>query len=195
MFAQVAINKVTMNVWNNHSQRYIPNVLTQPSQQPAMPDIKPFCVHIVHPKTGNGITKYAKLAEDVNPELCKTWQNGMGKEFGNMVQGDEKTGRPGINALFLLDHKQSTKTTTHARLIVDVCPQKKDRNRIHMTAGGNLIHHTSKLTMRTACLTTAKILWNSVLSTEGMKYECFDISNMYLKMPLDPKITSTRASC
>ena len=56
-----------------------------------------------------------------------------------------------------------------------------------MTAGGNLIHYAGELTTRTADLTTAKIVWNSVLSTPGAKYTCFDISNMYLHTPLAPE--------
>ncbi|KAL7549119.1 hypothetical protein ACHAWF_015108 [Thalassiosira exigua] len=56
-----------------------------------------------------------------------------------------------------------------------------------MTAGGNLIKYAGKLTTRTADITTAKIIWNSVLSTPGAKYACFDISNMYLHTPLAPE--------
>ena len=54
-----------------------------------------------------------------------------------------------------------------------------------MTAGGNLIRYAGELTTRTADLTTAKIIWNSVLSTPGATY--FDISNMYLHTPLAPE--------
>ena len=97
-----------------------------------------------------------------------------------------------MNTIFVLDHEQikripKSKTITYARLVVDFRPQKKDPNRVRMTAGGNLIHYAGKLTTRTADLTTAKIVWNSVLSTEGAKFACFDISNMYLHTPLAPE--------
>jgi hypothetical protein len=39
--------------------------------------------------------------------------------------------------------------------------------------------------MQTAHLTTSKLMWNSVLSTEGTKYMCLDIKNFYLTAPLD----------
>ena len=54
-----------------------------------------------------------------------------------------------------------------------------------MTAGGNLISYPFELTTRTADITTAKILWNSVISTEGEQYMCLDIKNFYLGTPLD----------
>ena len=56
-----------------------------------------------------------------------------------------------------------------------------------MTAGGNLIKYAGELTTRTANLTTFKILWNSVVSTEGAQFASFDISNMYLHTPLAPE--------
>ena len=79
------------------------------------------------------------------------------------------------------------KTITYARLVVDFRPQKKDPNRVRMTAGGNLIKYAGEITTHTADLTTAKIVWNSVLSTAGAKYACFGISNMYLHTPLAPE--------
>merc|ERR1712197_206627 len=94
-----------------------------------------------------------------------------------------------MNAIFVLDHEDikripKHKTITYARLVVDFRPQKADPNRVWMTAGGNLISYAGELTTRTADLTTAKLIWNSVVSTRGAKYACFDISNMYLHTPL-----------
>ena len=58
---------------------------------------------------------------------------------------------------------------------------------MRMTAGGNLIHYAGELTTQTADLMTAKIVWNSVVSTPGAKYACFDISNMCLHTLLAPE--------
>ena len=41
------------------------------------------------------------------------------------------------------------------------------------------------MTARTADLRTAKMLWNSVVSTPEAGYMCIDIKNMYLATPLD----------
>ena len=77
------------------------------------------------------------------------------------------------------------RTVTYARTVVDYRPQKADPNMVRITAGGNLIDYPHKLTTHTAYLTTTKIMWNIILSTEGSKYMCIDINNMYLATPLD----------
>lgn len=56
-----------------------------------------------------------------------------------------------------------------------------------MTADGNLIKYISGLNTRMSDLSTAKILWNSVMSTEGAWYACFGISNMSLHTHLTPE--------
>ena len=60
-----------------------------------------------------------------------------------------------------------------------------DPHRIRITAGGKLINYPGKLSTHTADLTTLKLMWNSILSTEGAKYMCLDIKNFYLMAPLD----------
>ena len=54
-------------------------------------DTEHFCAPIVHPETGETITSYRKLAKDAVTK--KTWTKEFGKEFGNLAQGDDKTGR------------------------------------------------------------------------------------------------------
>ena len=87
-----------------------------------------------------------------------------------MAQGDNKTEEKGTNSIFILNHEEIKNipkdcVVTYARIVVDFRPQKKDPNRVHMTAGGNLIKYPGELTTRTADLTTSKVIWNSVLST------------------------------
>jgi hypothetical protein len=77
------------------------------------------------------------------------------------------------------------RTVTYANVVVDYRPQKEDPNRIRITAGGNLINYPGELTTRTADITTSKLHWNSVLSTQKAKYMCLDLKNFYLSAPLD----------
>eukprot|EP00804_Cyclotella_cryptica_P024278 CCRYP_012561-RA/>CCRYP_012561-RA protein AED:0.25 eAED:0.27 QI:0/0/0/1/1/1/3/0/611 len=63
--------------------------------------------------------------------------------------------------------------------------KKDDPNRVRITVGGNLINYPGELTTRTADLTTAKILWNSTISTPEARFACADIENMYLQTPMD----------
>ena len=74
---------------------------------------------------------------------------------------------------------------TYARIVVDFRPQKVYLNRIRITSGANLINCPGDLTTRTADLTTSKIIWNSVISTEGARFGCLDVGNVYLEMPMD----------
>ena len=56
---------------------------------------------------------------------------------------------------------------------------------MRIMAGGNLIKYPFKLTTRTADLTTSKILWNSILSTENAKCMCVNVKSFYLCTPMD----------
>ena len=126
-----------------------------------------------------------------DPATAKVWQTAFGKDFGGMAQGDLKTGQKGTNSVFVMTHKEieiakeAGHKWTYARMVVDHHPQKEDPNRIRIAVGGNLITYNGSTLTGTAALTTSKLLWNSVLSTEGAKYMCLDIKNFYLTAALD----------
>lgn len=61
--------------------------------------------------------------------------------------------------------------TYSALIIVGYRLQKDDPTPVRITAGGNLITTPEDVTTRTADLVTTKILWKSVLSSPGAKYE------------------------
>ncbi len=73
----------------------------------------------------------------------------------------------------------------YARIVINHRPQNNDPNSICITVGGNLMKYPYELTTRTADMVSAKIMWNSVVSTPGAKFGGADIKNMYLKTPLD----------
>ncbi len=119
------------------------------------------------------------------------WQTAFGKDFGGMAQGDDKTGQKGANSVFVMTHKEidiakaAGHKWTYVRVVVDYRLQKEDPNRIRIAVGGNLITYRGNTSTRTADLTTSKLLWNSVFSTEGARYMCLDIKNFYLTAALD----------
>ena len=61
------------------------------------------------------------------------------------------------------------KKPTYPRVVVDFFLQKTDSNRVRITAGGNIIKYAGDITTRTADLTTANMLCNSVISTEEVE--------------------------
>jgi hypothetical protein len=62
---------------------------------------------------------------------------------------------------------------------------KADPHRIRITVGGNLINYPGELSICTADITTLKLMWNSILSTEGAKCMCLDLKKNYFSVPLN----------
>ena len=66
------------------------------------------------------------------------------------------------NAIFVMSHGDiccipEDRVIMYVQLVIDFRPQKKDPNKIFITAGGNLIKTPWNLTTRTVNLTTSKI--------------------------------------
>ncbi len=125
-----------------------------------------------------------------NPATTEIWQTAFGKDFGGMAQGNLNTGQKGTNSIFVMSHAEilnipKNQTVTYVRVLVNFRPPKVDPHRIQITAGRNLISYPGELSTQTADLTTSKLMWNSVLSTEGAKYMSLDIKTFNLSTPLD----------
>jgi hypothetical protein len=73
---------------------------------------------------------------------------------------------------------------TCGSFVVDIKDHKEEKERARLTVGGDQIEYPGDKSTRTAGLTTAKILINSVISTLGAKFLVIDITNFYLKTPL-----------
>jgi hypothetical protein len=56
---------------------------------------------------------------------------------------------------------------------------------VHIAVGSNLIDYPYKLITCTADMVSAKIMWNSVISTPAAEFGGADIKNMYLEISLD----------
>jgi hypothetical protein len=56
---------------------------------------------------------------------------------------------------------------------------------VRLTIGVNLIKYDGDVSTRSTDLTTSKCLWNSVISTPGAKYMCWDVKNFYLRTPME----------
>ncbi len=108
-----------------------------------------------------------------------------------MAQGDNKNGQKGTNAMFAMTHNEikhvlrDSKKFTYGNLVVNYCSQKDDLHPIQITEGGNLITYESSPSVFMADLDTAKLHWNSIISTKGAKYMCLDIQNFYLMEKLE----------
>jgi hypothetical protein len=118
------------------------------------------------------------------PATTEVWQTAFGKDFGGMVQGDNKTRQMGTNAMFVMTCDEIAHTLvagwafTYANPIDDFHSQKEDPYCIQITADGNLLTYEGNAFVCTADFDMAKMHWNSVISTKGARYMCFDIKKL-----------------
>ena len=67
------------------------------------------------------------------------------------------------------------KDITYSPIVVNYCPQKIEKECTRLTVGGNLIDYPWPMATLTADLTTAKLLFNSVVPTAGANFVTMDI--------------------
>jgi hypothetical protein len=73
---------------------------------------------------------------------------------------------------------------TYGSFVVDIKDHKEEKERTKLTVGGDQIEYPGDKSTRTAGLTKAKILINSVISILGAKFLVIGITNFYLNTPL-----------
>lgn len=158
IITQEAVNFLTNCAWNKNNDLYLSTKFLR-LWDTISPRLENFCVSIIHPETGEVISKYEKLMWD--PKLQHMWTTVMGKEFGSLAQGDDKTGTEGTNYIFVLTHEQiknipKDRAITYTKIVVNFQPQTEDPNWVRLTAGGNLIKYPGELTTRTADIKHSK---------------------------------------
>jgi hypothetical protein len=74
---------------------------------------------------------------------------------------------------------------TYLRVVAEYKPHKDEKHRIRFTCGSDRVDYPGKVSTKTADITTAKLLFNLVISTPGARFVAFDIKNFYLNNPMD----------
>ena len=95
---------------------------TEMNTQAKTTHLENLCATVIHPITGKFVTNYKKLSK--YPATREVWTTEFGNEWGNLEQGDHKTGTKGKKSLSVLDHKEvkripSDCTVIYANIIVD----------------------------------------------------------------------------
>jgi hypothetical protein len=105
----------------------------------------------------------------------------MENEIGRLAQG-LKRGVKGTNTIIFIKitdvppgHKSTYGSLTH----------EEETERTRLKIGGNQIEYLGDQSTCTAGLTTAKMLFNSTISTPGAKFLVIDIIFSYLSTPLE----------
>ena len=115
------------------------------------------------------------------------WENSFANEIGRLAQVLGTRMPSGTNTIFFIprDKLPAGRTVTYGIIVAKIRPQKVETHCTRLTVGGNLINFPGDVTTPTAYLITAKLIFNSVLSTKNDKFMCADIANFYLDNPMN----------
>ena len=118
-----------------------------------------------------------------HPKYKGKWQVSLINEFRRLANGvgGRIKGTNTIKFIKMQDvPKDRMKDVTYGQFVCMVQPEKAEQNRTRFTVGGDRINHPEKVATPTAEILVAKLLFNSVVSTQGAKFMTMDISNFYL---------------
>jgi hypothetical protein len=118
------------------------------------------------------------------PRLQPLWKRGFGNECRRLFQGIWDI--PGTDTCFLikLTNIPKDRNITYGKIVCDYKPHKKEKERVRLTIGGDILDYSGDVSTSTADITTFKILINSTLSTEdAAMMMMMDIKNYYLVTP------------
>ena len=102
------------------------------------------------------------------------WMKSFDNELGRLAQGIQDV--PGTDTFDSITHTDVPvrTTVTYGRIVCTYCPQKTEKNRTRLTVGGNLFICLYDVSAPTYDMTTAKRLFNSVISTPGARFTTLD---------------------
>jgi hypothetical protein len=73
---------------------------------------------------------------------------------------------------------------TYSKIVCDYKPYKKEKERVRLTVGGDILDYSGNVATSTAYIMTFRILINSTLSTKDATMVMMDIKNYYIGTPL-----------
>jgi hypothetical protein len=136
---------------------------------------------VIHPITGKEM-EYTALMKD--PQLQPLWTRGFGNECGRLFQGIRDIAGTDTCFFIKLTNIPKGRKITYGKIVCDYKPHKKEKERVRLTVGSDILDYSGNVATSTADITTFKILINSTLSTEEAAMMMMDIQNYYLGTPL-----------
>jgi hypothetical protein len=128
---------------------------------------------VICPETGKSL-KHQELITKLRYKI--KWMKSTANEINILVNTNT------IRFIRRSDVPKGRKVT-YGSFVVDIKDHKEEKERTRLTVGGDQIEYPGEKSTRTAGLTTAKILINSVISTPNAKFLAIDIKNFYLNTP------------
>eukprot|EP00957_Ditylum_brightwellii_P160946 12253686-Ditylum_brightwellii.AAC.1 len=110
------------------------------------------------------------------------WLQSFANKLGRLASGVGTHILHGTEAIKFIPYTQvpKNKTVTYGRIVCSIHPQKQETHCTHLTCGSDRIQYSGTVATPTADITTANILFNSVISTSGARYPGLDIKDFYL---------------
>ena len=137
--------------------------------------------HAINPDTGK-IAEYRELRQSSDGPI---WINSNCEEIGRLAQGyGNIKGTNTIHFIQLSDVPKGRKIC-YLRPVAAFRPEKDQPFRMRWTCGGDQIDYPFDVSTKTADLTTAKLLFNSVISTPDGRFMSIDLKDFYLGTPMD----------
>eukprot|EP00957_Ditylum_brightwellii_P046485 3527710-Ditylum_brightwellii.AAC.1 len=115
------------------------------------------------------------------------WITSFANKLGRLANGVGTHIPTGTNTITFIPYSQvpTNKTVTYGRIVCSICPKKEEVCRTRLTCGGDWIKYTGEVSIPTADITTAKMLFNSIISTPNAQYLGLDIKDFYLNTDLE----------
>ena len=138
---------------------------------------------VIYPTTGVSL-EYRNLIKGPTKSI---WEKLFANETGRLAQGVGTRIPSGTNIILFIPKEKlpAGRRVTHEKIVAEIWPQKAETNRTRLNFGGNIINFPGEVTKYTSYLTTAKLIFNSVLSTKNKKFMCANIYNFYLNNPME----------
>merc|ERR1711884_210352 len=133
--------------------------------------------YAVYDKETEKMMEMRNLRNHPNKKKREEWDRSSANEYGRLMKGigmkrEGKSRVQGCDTFHFIKKNQipKGKKVTYARFCCDVRPQKEEKNRTRMTAGGDRLEYDGETTTETSTIETAKILINSTISTDGARF-------------------------
>ena len=122
-----------------------------------------------------------------HPKHKKDWEISPANEFGRLTNGvgGHIKGTNTIKSVYKCEVPSNRmKVVTCSQFVYSVHPKKCEKNQRRFVVGGDRINYPVEVTMPTAEMLVAKLLFNIVMSTKGARFMTIDISNFCFMIPL-----------
>jgi hypothetical protein len=145
-------------------------------------------VQLIYDADTGEYLNYRQLLRD--PKHKDLWATSAANEFSGLAQGVGTRIKPedATDTIKFIAKdkvpKERIKDVTYGSFRCNYKPNKEEKYRTRLTAGGDRVNYPFDCGTSTADMTLFKILLNRTISTKEAKCMMIDISNFYLKTPM-----------